>query len=207
MARSYSAGFVMQFDKIRNSLFSISLLASPAVFAEDDPLIFLDVFGGYSWSQDQTVEIDTTLLGSAGSFDLEDLDVHNGPSFGGRIGMWLKTHPSIGLAVDVTRFDTDINNQVSTASNIVSATPLVGVTTGTTDIRITNVLVSFDLILRHRGERFTPYIMGGPGDPAPSRGTLHTLYHGRPWHHDHQPGRRTIAVWRGTGPRRFWFRV
>ena len=153
----------MQFDKIRNSLFSISLLASPAVFAEDDPLIFLDVFGGYSWSQDQTVEIDTTLLGSAGSFDLEDLDVHNGPSFGGRVGMWLKTHPSIGLAVDVTRFDTDIDNQVSTASNIVSATPLVGVTTGTTDIRITNVLVSFDLILRHRGERFTPYIMGGPG--------------------------------------------
>ena len=125
--------------------------------------VFMDVFGGYSWSQDQTADVDTQLFGAPGSFELEDLDVHNGPSFGGRVGMWMKTHPSIGIAVDVTRFDTDIDNQVTTPTNIVSTTPLVGLTGGSTDIRITNVLVSFDLILRHRGERFTPYIMAGPG--------------------------------------------
>ena len=133
------------------------------MYAADDPLIFLDVFGGYSWSQDQTAEVDTTILGAPGSFEFEDLDVHNGPAYGGRVGMWLKTHPSIGLAVDVTRFDTDIDNQVTTPTNIVSAVPLVGITGGSTDLRITNVLVSFDLILRHQGERFTPYVMGGPG--------------------------------------------
>ncbi len=153
----------MQFYKLRNSLIAMSLLTSPMVFAEGDPLVFMDVFGGYSWGEEQTAEIDTMIFGAPGSFELEDLDVHNGPAFGGRVGMWMKTHPSIGIAVDVTRFDTDMDNQVTTPTNIVSTPVAVGITGGLTDMRVTNVLVSFDLILRHRGERWTPYIMAGPG--------------------------------------------
>jgi opacity protein-like surface antigen len=142
----------------------MSLLGSPAVYAEGDPLVFLDVFGGYSWGGDQDADISTTLGGAPGSFKFKSLDVHNGPAFGGRMGAWLKTHPSFGVAVDVTRFDTDIDNQVTVPTSIVSPFPLVGNVSGTSDVRVANTFVSFDLIWRYRGaEHFTPYVMAGPG--------------------------------------------
>jgi opacity protein-like surface antigen len=31
------------------------------------------------------------------------------------------------------------------------------------DLRISNTVVTMDLIWRHRGEKFTPYVMAGPG--------------------------------------------
>ena len=34
---------------------------------------------------------------------------------------------------------------------------------GTGDLRIANVVATIDLIVRHQGERFTPYVMAGPG--------------------------------------------
>ncbi|MFT4563665.1 MAG: opacity protein-like surface antigen [Gammaproteobacteria bacterium] len=154
----------MTSNKVHNILFLISLLGSPAIQAEGDPLIFLDVFGGYSWGGDQDADVKTTIAGAPGTLKWKSLDVHNGPAFGGRMGTWLKTHPNFGVAVDVTRFDTDIDNQTTTASNIVSPVPgLVGLTIGTSDIRVANTFVSFDLIWRHRGERFSPYVMAGPG--------------------------------------------
>ncbi|MFT4582798.1 MAG: opacity protein-like surface antigen [Gammaproteobacteria bacterium] len=159
-----SRGSGMTSDKVRNILFLLSLLGSPAVHAEGDPLIFLDVFGGYSWGGEQDADVKTTVAGQPGTFKWKSLDVHNGPAFGGRMGAWLKTHPSFGVAVDVTRFDTDIDNQTITATNLVSSIPgLVGLTVGSSDIRVANTFVSFDLIWRHRGERFSPYVMAGPG--------------------------------------------
>lgn len=152
----------MKPQKVRNSLLIMSLLASPLVDAEGEPLVFADVFGGYSWSRNQDATIEVPINGTNSSIKWNDLDVHNGPSFGGRIGFWMKTHPSIGIAVDATRFDTDIDNQ---RANITQVSPVFTGTgvLGTSDIRIANVVASIDLIYRHQGERFTPYIFAGPG--------------------------------------------
>jgi len=152
----------MPFQKLCSSLFLFGLVATSGVQAEGDPLVFVDVFGGYSWSQDQDADIDIPLGGVPSTVKFDDLDIHNGPAFGGRIGFWLKTHPSIGFAVDATHFDTDIDRQRAQLS--IAAGPAAGTAiVGTNDIRISNTLVSFDLILRHRGERFSPYVFAGPG--------------------------------------------
>lgn len=152
----------MRFRNVCSSLFLLSLAATPAAHADGDPLVFVDVFGGYSWSQDQDAESKLPIGGVPGTAKLKDLDVHNGPAFGGRIGAWLKTHPSIGVAIDATHFDTDIDSQ--TAQLTLSPDPTgASRMLGTSDIRVSNTLVSFDLIIRHRGERFTPYVMAGPG--------------------------------------------
>ena len=145
-----------------NSLLILGLFSPGLVNAQGDPIVFVDVFGGYSWSQDQDAESKLQVGGLPGSAELEDLDVHNGPAFGGRIGAWLKTHPNFGVAIDATHFDTDIDQQTAqlTLSNSAATTTT---TRGTADIRVVNTMVSFDLIYRFRGERFTPYLMAGPG--------------------------------------------
>jgi opacity protein-like surface antigen len=150
----------MGFERLYSPLLLLSLLAVPVVQADDDPLVFMDVFGGYSWSEDQDVEISQPLGGVSSTTKIDDIDVYDGGAFGGRVGMWLKTRPSVGVAVDVTRFDTDIDNQIVTAMS----PPLgAGAVIGTGDIGIANTFISFDLILRHRGERFSPYVLAGPG--------------------------------------------
>jgi opacity protein-like surface antigen len=102
------------------------------------------------------------LGGVPSTVNFNDLDIYNGPAFGGRVGFWLKTHRSIGIAVDVTRFDTDVERQSAQFS--IAAGPAAGSgLIGTSDVSISNTLVSFDLILRHRGERFSPYMFAGPG--------------------------------------------
>jgi opacity protein-like surface antigen len=152
----------MPFQKICSSLFLLGLFTTPLAQAEGDPLVFVDVYGGYSWSQNQDADSELPVNGVPGSASLKDLDVHNGPAFGGRIGFWLKTHPSFGVAIDAAHFDTDIDSQVAqlTVSPDPNGTSRI---LGTSDIRVSNTLVTFDLIWRHRGERFTPYILAGPG--------------------------------------------
>ena len=152
----------MPFHKIHSSLFLIGLLTTPLAQADDDPLVFVDVFGGYQWNQGQDAEVRMPLAGVLSTIKATNLDVHNGPAYGGRIGAWLKTHPSFGVAVDVTHFDTDIDRQRAQLS--VATGPAAGsAILGTTDVRVSNNFVSFDLVLRHRGERFTPYVLAGPG--------------------------------------------
>ena len=150
----------MQFQKLFSSLFLLGLISTPVVQAAGDPLVFADVFGGYSWSEDQNAKSKLSVGGVSGTALLKDLDVHHGPAFGGRIGFWLKTHPSIGIAIDATHFDGDIDRQ---RAQLILSPGGGSRILGTPDIRISNTLVSFDLILRHRGERFTPYVMAGPG--------------------------------------------
>ncbi len=152
----------MPFQKLFSTLFLLGVLTAPVAHAEGDPLVFAGVFGGYSWSQDQDAKSELPVGGVSGTSVLKSLDVHNGPAFGGRIGFWLKTHRSVGVAIDATHFDGDIDRQ--TALLILSPDPTAasGIL-GTPDMRISNTLVSFDLILRHRGGRFTPYIVAGPG--------------------------------------------
>ena len=94
---------------------------------------------------------------------IKDPEVHIGPAFGGRIGSWLKTNPNIGIAIDTAHFDSDMDNPQ--AQCIVVPNPLnrsrVG---GTQGLRVSNTLASIDLIIRRRGERFTLYVMAGPGN-------------------------------------------
>jgi opacity protein-like surface antigen len=145
-------------------LFILGLAVAHPVSAEGDPLVFIDVFGGYSWSENQDADSRLSVNGDPnGRASLKDLDVYNGPAFGGRIGAWLNSHPNIGLAFDATHFDTDIDRQ--NAQLVVSPDPGgVSRTLATQDIRVSNTLVSLDLIVRHRGESaFTPYVMAGPG--------------------------------------------
>ena len=102
------------------------------------------------------------ILSAPANGTIEDLEVHNGPAFGGRIGSWLKTNPNIGIAIDATHFDSDMDNQqvqfiyVPDPSN----RSRVG---AIQDLRVSNTLASIDHIIRRRGERFTPYVMAGPG--------------------------------------------
>ena len=152
----------MRFQKIANSLLLFNLIVAPPVLAEGDPLIFVDVFGGYQWGQNQDVDIDIPINGTPGKSSIKDLEVHNGPTFGGRIGSWLKTNPNIGIAIDATHFDSDMDQQSAQFSFMPDPTNQSG--PGTIgDFRVSNTLASIDLIIRHRGERFTPYVMAGPG--------------------------------------------
>jgi len=143
-------------------LFILGLGAVAPAHAEGDPLVFIDVFGGYSWSQHQDAEVAMPLGGVPSKAKFNDLDIYNGPAFGGRVGFWLKTTPSIGLAIDTTVFDTDVERQV--ANVVVGSGPAAGnYTIGTTDVGVSNTLVSLDLIVRQKGKRFTPYAFVGPG--------------------------------------------
>ncbi|MGR9089511.1 MAG: outer membrane protein [Gammaproteobacteria bacterium] len=143
-------------------LFLLSFAPIGTAQAEGDPIVFADVFGGYSWSQKQDLDFSTSRAGAPASLSFEDLDLSSGPVYGGRIGAWLITHPSFGIAVDATRFDTDIDNQTANINE--SSAVFMGSRVGSTgDLRITNVVATIDLILRHQGERFTPYVMAGPG--------------------------------------------
>ena len=104
----------MRFQKRCSLLFLFGLSVSPAIQADADPLIFVDVYGGYTWSQDQDAKSELPVGGVSGRSILNNLDVHSGPAFGGRIGFWLKTHPSIGIAIDATHFDSDMDRQTVT---------------------------------------------------------------------------------------------
>lgn len=152
----------MALKKYSIPLFLLSFAPAAAVQADGDPLVFADVFGGYSWSQKQELDFTTSRAGAPASLSFDDLDLSSGPVYGGRIGAWLITHPNIGIAVDATRFDTDIDNQAANINerSAVFTGSRIG---GTGDLRISNVVATIDLILRHQGERFTPYVMAGPG--------------------------------------------
>ena len=152
----------MNLKKYAIPLFLLNIAPTAAVQAEGDPLVFADVFGGYSWSQKQELDFTTARAGAPASLSFDDLDLSSGPVYGGRFGAWLITHPSAGIAIDVTRFDSDIDNQTATINeqSAVFTGTRVG---GTGDLRIANVVATIDLILRHKGERFTPYMMAGPG--------------------------------------------
>jgi len=152
----------MALKKLGIPLILLGFGTTGAAQAEGDPLVFADVFGGYSWSQDQDADLATMIGGQPSSLKFNDLDVHNGPTFGGRLGFWLKSRPNLGLAIDATVFDTDIDRQVA---NVSQAGPgfTGNFTTATSDIRVSNVLVTFDFIYRRPGEQFTPYVFGGPG--------------------------------------------
>ena len=129
-------------------MFFVGLITLQSVSAEGKPLIFVDVFRGYQWGQSKDIE-------RPGERNDKDLEVHNGPAFGGRIGSWLKTNPNIGIAIDATHFDSDIDNQQ--AQFIYVPDPLNRSWVGAIqDLRVSNTLASIDLIIRRRGERFTP---------------------------------------------------
>lgn len=152
----------MVFKKVSIPLILLGISASSTASAEGDPLVFMDVFGGYSWSQNQDPKLTTIFGGSVSEIEFDNVDLHNGPSFGGRIGAWLQSRPSVGIAIDATRFDGDIDNQAAMVTQTGAA--FTGTFTApTTDIRIAHVMTSIDLIIRHRGELFTPYVMAGPG--------------------------------------------
>ena len=152
----------MRFHKLYSSLFLMHLVAAPVVFADGDPLVFVDVFGGYSWGQDQDIDIGVPINGVPGKAVMKDLDVHNGPAFGGRIGAWFKTNPNIGIAIDATHFDTDMDAQ-NIQLNFIPDPTGASRRQATPDFRTSNTLASIDLILRNQGPRFTPYVMAGPG--------------------------------------------
>ena len=148
--------------KLTMSLITLGITLPLSAGAEGDPLVFADVFGGYAWNSNQDLDVRTTFLGAPANVKFDNLDITHGPTFGGRIGMWLQSRPSVGIAIDATRFDTDIDNQ-TTRIDVVSP-PLTGpVTTGSGDMRIANVLASIDFIYRWQGPVFTPYAMVGPG--------------------------------------------
>jgi len=156
----------MSFQKVCSSLYLLSLVTISAVHAEGNPLVFVDVYGGYSWTQEQTLKFRGHALTLPSELKVFDLTVSNGPMFGGRIGAWLKTAPNFGFAVGATRFDSDIDRQSSRFRLAPNPFTLTGTLTGpiaTVDRRAANTFVGFDFIYRHPMESFTPYVVIAPG--------------------------------------------
>ena len=70
-------------------------------------------------------------------------------------------HLLMGLS-DATHFDSDMDRQNVQITYVPDPNNASG-RGATNDFRVSNTLATIDLIIRHRGERFTPYVMAGPG--------------------------------------------
>ena len=153
---------------MRTPIRSIGLMcliwfANPCA-AGDGDLVFIDVYGGYVWPSNEDITYKSSIGGARGTFELNDVGVEDKAGFGGRVGFWLQSHPSIGLAIDTTRFDADVDTQTI---NGTFSSPAVGTGSipvqATSDIRVVNTFVTFDMLFRRSYGRFTPYITGGVG--------------------------------------------
>ena len=133
-------------------------------WAGDGDLVFIDVYGGYAWPSNEDITYKSNIGGVRGETELNDVGVEDKAAFGGRVGFWLQSHPSIGLAIDTTRFDADVDTQTVNGTITV---PGVGVTNlplqATSELRVINTFVTFDMIYRRSYGRLTPYITGGVG--------------------------------------------
>ena len=72
------------------------------------------------------------------------------------------TNPSFGVAIDAMHFVIDVDAQTTQLVMNPDPTNLSRILS-MNDLRISNTVVTMDLIWRHRGEKFTPYVMTGPG--------------------------------------------
>ena len=146
--------------------FGLMLLLSicGSAWAGDGDLVFIDVYGGYAWPSNEDVTYETSIGGARGTVELNDVGVEDKATFGGRVGFWLRSRPSIGLAIDTTRFDADVDTQ--TVNGTISS-PAIGTSVlpvqATSDLRIINTFITFDMIYRKPIGRLTPYITGGIG--------------------------------------------
>lgn len=143
----------------------VTLLSGAAsVCAGEGDLVFIDVYGGYVWPSNEDITYNSSVGGARGQVELDDVGIEDNAGFGGRVGIWLNSHPSIGLAIDTTRFDADVDTQ--TVNGTISS-PAVGVRglplQATSDIGISNTFVTFDMLYRRPMGRLTPYITGGIG--------------------------------------------
>ena len=143
----------------------ITLLSgSFGVQAGDGDLVFIDVYGGYLWPSNEDITYNTSIGGARGEFNMNDVGIEDKAGFGGRVGFWLQSHPSFGLAIDTTRFDADVDTQTI---NGTFSSPAVGSGSlpvqAVSELRVANTFVTFDLIYRRPMERLTPYVTGGIG--------------------------------------------
>lgn len=149
---------------LATSFSGLLLVASCSSFAGDGDLVFIDVYGGYLWPANEDITYKSSIGGARGSVELNDVGVEDDAGFGGRVGFWLQSHPSIGLAIDTTRFNADVDTQ--TVNGTISS-PAIGANAlplqATSDIRVANTFVTFDVLYRRPMGRLTPYITGGIG--------------------------------------------
>ena len=133
-------------------------------WAGEGDLVFIDVYGGYAWPSNEDITYKTSIGGARGTFEMNDVGIEDKAAFGGRVGFWFQSNPSLGFAIDTTRFDADVDTQTI---NGTFSSPAVG--TGplplqaTSELRVINTFVTFDMIYRRSYGRLTPYITGGVG--------------------------------------------
>ncbi|MEM7467145.1 MAG: acyloxyacyl hydrolase [Pseudomonadota bacterium] len=146
--------------------FGLVMLIStaPVLQAGDGDLVFIDVYGGYVWPSNEDITYNSAIGGARGQFEMNDVGIEDEAGFGGRVGFWLRSHPSFGLAIDTTRFGADVDTQTV---NGTFSSPAVG--TGTlpvqaaSELRVDNTFVTFDLLYRRPWGPWTPYVTGGVG--------------------------------------------
>ena len=147
------------------STVAVALLSVAAsVWAGEGDLVFVDVYGGYLWPSNEDITYKASIGGARGTFEMNDVGVEDKAGFGGRVGFWFQSHPALGFAIDTTRFDADVDTQTI---NGTFSSPAVGSGTlplqATSELRVANTFVTFDLIYRRTYGRLTPYITGGVG--------------------------------------------
>ncbi|MGR8947138.1 MAG: outer membrane protein [Gammaproteobacteria bacterium] len=140
------------------------LSASMSSWAGEGDLVFIDVYGGYAWPSNEDIVYETSIGGARGEVELNDVGIEDKAAFGGRVGFWLRSHPSLGLAIDTTRVDADVDTQ--TVNGTISS-PAVGMgrlpVQAASEMRVVTTFVTFDMIYRMPMGRLTPYITGGVG--------------------------------------------
>lgn len=136
---------------------------SPPVSAE----WLADFHVGPAFTQDDDIDDRATLAILGVNTRLKDVEFDNSVSLGGRFGHWFNAWPYLGLALDVSHFRPDIENQTVTATVLgvdVPGTPVASV-----DIQVTEI--NFDVMLRYPlltsnefpNGQLQPYFTVGPG--------------------------------------------
>ncbi len=159
------SGFQWQGRQATATLAAVALVAclgAPSVGAQAfEKIVFLDGFAGVSTTMSDDLDFKGTVGGSGLSGTISDVDFDEDTHYGGRIGMWLRSHPAFGLAVDASVHRSDIDTQsvpftVAPDPFAVSGRVLLN------EIEISNVVVSFDLVWRRPWGLWTPYVAAGP---------------------------------------------
>lgn len=140
--------------------------------------IFVDLYGGYSWTRPTDVRIKgIDILGVPVDVRLIGVEPESSPLAGVRLGYWFGFLPEVGVALDLFYFQPDVRAQRVRATAAFSGEILGEAITvsvaGDTRIPATSVpagVISPDLMLRWRllrtedipHGRLQPYLMGGP---------------------------------------------
>lgn len=138
MLRAISTGLVL----------SVLVLLSPATRADAE--VFLDLYAGYSLTQDE--DVDTRVDGMALSF--HDVDFDDSYVVGGRVGYWFETLPFFGLGLDVSYFRPDIDGQGARTSAGIPAR------LGGVDLEV--ITVGPQLLVKLPIPVVKPYVFSGP---------------------------------------------